>query len=271
MGFLPEQGCARVRPGRGACPRAEDADPGCPAVGYSAAPNPVMTDPSADLEVRHVRLAERAVLQPTPLESGEEGVFVAHDEPPPVRTILTVVQDDRRRALEVVRVVEVTHGDEPHPRGLVGRWIDDEALVRAAKVGTEHLDDGTPVVQPVYPDNSRALPLSDAHAMSMPMPAPVVMIDGDDEAREDADGGHPTAESGAAEEPEADAPSPDGEPVTASEPEAGAPLAAVEADAGTSPVSSAEPQPDPSPSEASSSGSRRSRGGAKKKRGRKKR
>lgn len=137
-----------------------------------------MTEAAA-LELRHVRLAEPVTLRPAPLGptpdgTVEEGVFVALDDSPPVRTVLAVVEGGRRRALEVVWVVEVAERDEV--KGFYGRWVADEALERAARVGTEHLEDGTPVVQPVVYDNSAVLDVSDT---SMAMPAPVIVLDDD--------------------------------------------------------------------------------------------
>lgn len=142
-----------------------------------------MTEAAA-LELRHVRLAEPVTLRPAPLGptpdgAVEEGVFVALDDSPPVRTVLAVVEGGRRRALEVAWVVEVAGGDDhggSPVRGFYGRWVADEALERAARVGTEHLEDGTPVVQPVVYDNSAVLDVSDT---SMAMPAPVMMLDDD--------------------------------------------------------------------------------------------
>lgn len=162
-----------------------------------------MTDAAA-LELRHVRLAEPVTLRPASLgpapDGGvEEGVFVALDDSPPVRTVLAVVEGERRRALEVVWVVEVAERDDakaalgaasddggaPVVRGFYGRWVADEALERAARVGTEHLEDGTPVVQPVVYDNSVMLDVSDTN---MAMPAPVIILDGSDD-EDDEDGG----------------------------------------------------------------------------------
>lgn len=147
-----------------------------------------MTDPAVKLEVRHIRLADSATLQPAKADEGDEGVFVALAEPPPVRTVLTVVDGETRRALEVTRVVEIGDRDERGERGFYARWVEGEAIERATKVGTEHLEDGTPQVQPVSQDNSAAINLSD----SMAMPAPVVLHgdedDSGDEEREDADG-----------------------------------------------------------------------------------
>lgn len=166
-------------------------------VGYSAGPSPMdgpMTDAAAILEVRHVRLAEQATLRPASLGDGEEGVFVALDDPPPVRTVLAVVEGDRRRALEVAWVVEVAERDEM--RGFYGRWLADEALGRAVKVGTEHLEDGTPVVQPVVYDHSSMIDVSDAPVMAMP--APVMIVDDDtgagDEDEDDRGDEDPTVE-----------------------------------------------------------------------------
>jgi hypothetical protein len=159
-----------------------------------------MTEAAAILEVRHVRLAEQATLRPASLgDGGEEGVFVALDDPPPVRTVLAVVEGDRRRALEVVWVVEVAERDET--RGFYGRWVADEALGRAMKVGTEHLEDGTPVVQPVVYDHSSMIDVSDAPVMAMP--APVMIIDDDtgagDDDGDDGDGEREDADEGAPE------------------------------------------------------------------------
>jgi len=144
-----------------------------------------MTDPTASLEVRHVHLAEQVTLSPASLGEGSgegpdeanEGVFVAFAEPPPVRTILTVVEGDSRRMLEVIRVVEVAERDERKVRGFYARFAEGQALEHASRVGTEHLEDGTPQVQPVIPDHSAALPISDAPPMAVPAP---VMITDDD-------------------------------------------------------------------------------------------
>ncbi len=146
-----------------------------------------MTEAAAILELRHVRLADHATMRPAALGAteGVEGVFVAIDDPPPVRTVLAVVEGERRRALEVVWVVEVAeHGET---RGFYGRWVDDEVLERAANVGTEALEDGMPVVQPVVSENSAGIDVSDG----MAMPAPVMIMDDDtgviDEGEAEAD------------------------------------------------------------------------------------
>ena len=66
-----------------------------------------MTDSAAILELRHCRVAEQATLQPVTPSEGEAGVFIAVDDPPPVRTVLAVIEGSQRRALEVASVVEV--------------------------------------------------------------------------------------------------------------------------------------------------------------------
>ncbi len=185
-----------------------------------------MTESVVSLELRHFVLAERAPLRPASVGEGEQGVFIALDEPPPVRTVLTVVDGDERRPLSVVRVVEVPDQDgENNTRGLVGRWIDAQALEAAQKVGAEHLEDGTPVVQPVIRDHSVAMDVSDAPAMAMP--APVVVVDDDTGvvdlepgASEDADSVAQAAESYQAGHEAA--PEDDSAPATAAADDAGA-------------------------------------------------
>jgi len=135
-----------------------------------------MSESAATLELRHSTLADAAPVSPAPLADGTEGVFVAIDDPPPVRTVLTVVQGDQRRPLEVTAVVEVIDRSAQTTRGFFGRWVDAEALERAGKMGTEHLEDGTPVVQKVDPSVSDDG--SDAPA-AMAMPAPVMIIEDD--------------------------------------------------------------------------------------------
>jgi hypothetical protein len=169
-----------------------------------------MTDAAA-LELRHVRLAEPVTLRPAPLGptpggagegAVEEGVFVALDDSPPVRTVVAVVEGGRRRALEVAWVVEVAEqGDAggSSTRGFYGRWVGDEALERAAKVGTEHLEDGTPVVQPVVHDNSSVLDVSDT---AMAMPAPVMVLGSDDDDDDEDDEREASDEAGEAREGE---------------------------------------------------------------------
>lgn len=246
-----------------------------------------MTESTAILEVRHVHVAEQVTLTPASLSDDQEGVFVALDDPPPVRTVMAVVEGDQRRALEVAWVVEVTERDERGTRGFYGRWVDDEALARAAKVGTEHLEDGTPVVQPVVSDDSVALDVSDAPVMAMPAPVMVVdddtgVLDVSDEGSEDADAvaasegetagdeSVDAAADDAASEDESAEAATEGEPVDAAAEDESAEAAEQEDH------EAAESQEDPEGSSESSDAeqepksTRRSRGG-RKKRGRRRR
>ncbi|MEM7159383.1 MAG: hypothetical protein AAF799_41480 [Myxococcota bacterium] len=264
---------------------------------------------SAILEVRHVRLADEATLSPAPLAEGEEGVFVALAEPPPVRTVLSVVSGDQRRALEVAQVVEVTSRDEHGTRGFYGRWVGEEALERAAKVGTEHLEDGTPVVQPVSRDDNAVIVASDAPVMAVP--APVMNVDdtgvisvGDREDADDVDEnamtvaldsvpgeasesaeseatGEASGDDGSAEATEASEDSPVQAPAEDAEASEDSPVQAQAETAEASEDSPVQAQPEeasaesePAAAEAAPAknegGGRRSRGG-RKKRGRRKR
>lgn len=210
-----------------------------------------MTD-AATLQVRHVRLADSATLTPATIDE-VEGVFVALDDPPPVRTVLGVTQGEQTRTLEVLRVVEVATADAA--RGFYGRWADDEAQGRATKVGTEHLEDGTPQVQPVSRDHSAAISMSDG----MAMPAPVML---DDDGHEDS--GQVEA---AREDTDAEA---------AAEAEA-APQEATPADAEATPAEAEAAPQEAAPADAEAAGdgnnnggskrSRRSRGGRRKRGG----
>lgn len=228
-----------------------------------------MTDSAAILELRHSRVAEHVTLSTAALSDDQEGVFVAIDEPPPVRTVLTVVQGDERRALQVVSVVEVAERDERGTHGFYGRWVDEDALERASKVGTEHLEDGTPVVQPVIRDNSVVMDVSDAPAMAMP--APVLILEDDTGvvdvrgSSEDADDDESSDESD--DDDESTAPSADesADADESSDDESSADDSAAE----TSDETSTDGEAPADDDSKGSSGGRRSRG--RKKRGRKRR
>jgi hypothetical protein len=149
------------------------------------------------VELRHVVLAEAAALT----EQSGGRVFVALDEPPPVRSVLALVDasdGSTRRAIEVVRVVEVADGDGS--RGVHGRVVDADALARFAAVGTERLPGGTrePASTEPTPDPEKSD--ADANGSQLAMPAPVMVVENDSEpidvsegdggdAHEDADGG----------------------------------------------------------------------------------
>lgn len=116
------------------------------------------------VDLRHVRLAQSAALS-----EADGGVFVALDDPPPVRSVVVIHGDDGSHPLEVTRVVEVPESDPRGARGVYGRFVDDEALQRTDRVGTEHLADGASAGSPAIDDEGEAPDVS-----SMAMPAPVV-------------------------------------------------------------------------------------------------
>ena len=119
------------------------------------------------VEIRRVPLTDTA-----PCEPSEGGVFVALDDPPPVRSILAITAgDEAPRALEVTAVVEVA--PEGGARGFYGRFIEDDALARFERVGTEHLSDGEP--EPAARGEGETAESDDAGpGTQMAMPAPVV-------------------------------------------------------------------------------------------------
>ncbi len=116
------------------------------------------------VDIRHHTLATAA-----PLEASADGeVFVALDDPPPVRTILAIHDgDEGPHALEVTRVVE-TDADGAR-RGAYGRFRDADLLRGLDVVGTEHLDAGPAVASE-----------DTAHTGYLAVPAPVVDPDPSD-------------------------------------------------------------------------------------------
>lgn len=160
-----------------------------------------MSDATAPvrLDYRHVPLADQAALA----EKGD-GVFVALEAPPPVRTVLRAVASDGSvRALVVTRVVEVADGDAGGARGFYGRFVDDEALAKSDAVGSEHLDapDGSSAIAESTEQGSGADPGSDVGNAAMAMPAPVLVDDEDEDSESGEDGadqgGTETNENGA--------------------------------------------------------------------------
>ena len=117
------------------------------------------------VDIRHHTLASAARLQ----ESRDGEVFIALDDPPPVRTILAIHEgNDGPHALEVTRVVE-TDSDASR-RGAYGRFRDADLLRGLDAVGTEHLAAGE---QPSSSDDGE-------HSGYLAMPAPVVDPDPSD-------------------------------------------------------------------------------------------
>lgn len=156
------------------------------------------------VDIRHHTLATAARLQ----ESRDGEVFIALDDPPPVRTLLAIHEGhEGPHALEVTRVVE-TDSDASR-RGVFGRFRDPDALRGLDAVGTEHLAAG---------EHVSAAPSEDSdHAGFLAMPAPVVDPDpsdridvselqqleerasDDDDDDDDADDGPPRGDNGAPE------------------------------------------------------------------------
>jgi hypothetical protein len=157
------------------------------------------------VDIRHVQLAEAASCEPA-----SNGLFVAMDDPPPVRSILAVSDGDGApRAFEVTAVVEVA--PEGGVRGFHGRFIESDALARFERVGTEHLSDGEPEGDATDGEHADA---DDAGlGTQMAMPAPVV--DPDESEPIDLGEEQPSeAENASADESD----TVDGDPAAADEP-----------------------------------------------------
>ncbi|HVI04156.1 MAG TPA: hypothetical protein VM869_35940 [Enhygromyxa sp.] len=88
------------------------------------------------VDLRQATLSEHARLR----EVGER-LFLALENPPPVRSLLRVHVGDERKAFEVARVIEVVDESEP-ARGCYGRYVELERLSEQDKVGSEHLEPG---------------------------------------------------------------------------------------------------------------------------------
>lgn len=152
---------------------------------------------TARVEFRHVTLAEAAAVRTG--NGADDAVFIALDEPPPVRTVLRLVTDDAARDVVVTRVVEVPEADLV--RGCFARDADEAERTRGGEVGTEHLQ-----VDPADEEGSAVLGGSDLDAdgnLSMAMPAPVLVDadddddNGDGEAEGSEDGDAPAADAAA--------------------------------------------------------------------------
>jgi hypothetical protein len=125
------------------------------------------------IDIRGVQLAEAA-----PCEDTDSGVFVTLDDPPPVRSILAVFDgDESPRAFEVTAVVEVP--PEGGERGVLGRFLESDALARYERVGTEHLSEGEPESEQREDGDEDEAGDEDGSGIQMAMPAPV-MVDSDE-------------------------------------------------------------------------------------------
>lgn len=135
----------------------------------------------AGVVYRHATLVDGAELR----VHADRSVFVVMDEPPPVRTVVQLWRGGEARAVVVERSVEVPEGEDG-VRGFVALPADEEAIAKAIKVGTEHLEPGSGSDEEGNGGESG----SDAeHNMNMAMPAPVLVHDDadDDEPGEGAD------------------------------------------------------------------------------------
>ncbi|HLT36357.1 MAG TPA: hypothetical protein VK034_08725 [Enhygromyxa sp.] len=146
------------------------------------------------VDLRQATLSENARLR----EAGER-LFLALENPPPVRSLLRLISGDEQKAFEVVRVIEVVDDDES-ARGCYGRYVDIERLAEQIKVGSEHLEPGIRsgggVPAPVVIMNSGELLLGEAGEESEQLAA------GDGDASEDEGEGESSESSeGEASEP----------------------------------------------------------------------
>ena len=95
-----------------------------------------MSETAVRVDLRQANLSESAKLR-----EAEDHVFIALEQPPPVRSLLRLTIGEERKAFEVQRVVEVASDDEP-ARGCYGSFVDVERLEEQTKVGSEHLQPG---------------------------------------------------------------------------------------------------------------------------------
>jgi hypothetical protein len=160
-----------------------------------------MSETVVRVDLRQSTLSEHARLR----EAGELA-FLALDNPPPVRSLLRLIEAgaEEPRAFEVARVVEVVEDDEP-ARGCYGRYIELERLDEQAKVGSEHLEPGISssggVPAPVVIMNTSEMMLGEAGEESEDYAA----RDGDEDEDEDEDEGESEAASASDDEGDSEA------------------------------------------------------------------
>lgn len=134
---------------------------------------------STSVVVRHVTLVDGADLK----VHEDRTVFVALDDPPPIRTVVQLWRGDEARAVVVQRVIETPAPDSDEARGFFGVPASEEAIAGATKVGTEHLESPSGD----DPDGSGGQAGSDTSPdgnINMAMPAPVLVHDQRDEGDE---------------------------------------------------------------------------------------
>lgn len=131
---------------------------------------------SVCVALRHVTLSES-----TALHELDDEVFIELDAPPPVRSLVIVsdVEGDDRRGVEITRVVEVAESDSRGACGFYGRFIAPERLEESTRVGTEHLADGDNATAAT--DDAEGGKAANESTTAMGQPAPVV--DPDDSVR----------------------------------------------------------------------------------------
>ena len=103
------------------------------------------SDTQVRVDLRSISLSASAQLAELP----DGSFFVALDEPPPVRTVLSVREEDgEARAFEVCRVIEIGEAGPTGARGCQGRFVEAERLEQQHGVGSEHLTPGEPHSSP---------------------------------------------------------------------------------------------------------------------------
>ena len=96
-----------------------------------------MSETLVRVDLRQATLSENARIS----EAGEL-MFLALENPPPVRCLLRITEgEEEAKVFEVARVIEVVDDIEP-ARGCYGRYVDLERLEEQTKVGSEHLEVG---------------------------------------------------------------------------------------------------------------------------------
>lgn len=97
------------------------------------------------VDLRSVSLSASAQLAELP----DGSFFLELDEPPPVRTLLSVREDDgEARVFEVRHVIEIAEAGPTGAIGCQGQFVEAERLEKQRGVGSEHHDPGEPHLSP---------------------------------------------------------------------------------------------------------------------------
>jgi hypothetical protein len=156
-----------------------------------------MSETVVRVDLRQATLSEHARLR----DVGER-LFLALENPPPVRSLLRVYAGEERKAFEVARVIEVVDESEP-ARGCYGRFVEFDRLGEQDKVGSEHLEPGI--------------------VGGGGVPAPVVIMNSGEMLLGEASEESELAAAEREEQPEAEASEAEASEAEASEPDEGAP------------------------------------------------